>query len=336
MGWTAPSRETRPKVLPSAHSLSHRPWLGVLLVGLVAGSLVTGPPALASGPSVILDRPRVGEYQPVRRNGWIAWQQNTSGRPRHYDVLVRPMDGGSTVRVNADGRSGANGDIEGDLLVYQQFGRGFSSLRFFDLASHTRTTPPQGVNSEQWEYWPSMSGSWLLFGRLFGNGARRVILFNLSTSEQRVVDRVRGEHAYLAPGQVNGDWAVWSRCAPGQACDVVRYRISTDRAHTVANPLDVEQYAPSVDDHGTVYFANREGDCGGRVKLIRQRRGRGARELWRLPNGDDIGRTYVLARPRSNRVLFDHFACGEAGVSDAWQLIDLTSYAHTPGGALDA
>ena len=242
------------------------------------------------------------------------------------------MDGGPAVRVNADGRSGANGDIEGDLLVYQQFGRGYSSLRFFDLSSNQRTTPPTGINSPQWEYWPSMSGPWLLFARLFGNGARRVILFNLSTSEQRVLDRVHGDHAYLAPGQVNGDWAAWSHCSAGATCEVVRYRISTGRAHTVPNPREVEQYAPSVDDHGTVYFASRDGDCGARVRLIRQRRGRNGRELWRLPNGDDIGRTYVLSRRRANRVLFDHFACGEPGVSDAWQLIDLTSYAHMPAG----
>ena len=76
-----------------------------------------------------------------------------------------------------------------------------------------------------------------------------------------------------------------------------------------------------------MYYASRDSDCGSRVRLTRQPRSRPGRELWRLPNGDDIGRTYVLARPRTNRILFDHFACGEPGVSDAWQFLDPTSYA---------
>jgi hypothetical protein len=299
--------------------------LAALALALVLVLVGKGPPALAADPQLILDRPRVGEYQPVRRSGWIAWQQNTRERSRHYDVFVRPTEGGSKFRANAKRRSGANGDIEGDLLVFQQFGRGHSGLRFVDLQSHRRTRPPAAVNSDQWEYWPSMSGDWLLFGRLMRSGPRRVILFNLSTGEERIVDRTRGDHAFLAPGQVNGDWAVWSKCPAGELCNLVRYRISTEVSHTVPNPHALEQYAASVDEDGNTYYAGGGDECGTRVKLIRQPRGGSDEVLWRLPNGDDIGRTYVLARPRANRVLFDHFACGEPGESDAWQLLDRTS-----------
>lgn len=311
-----------------------RPLVMAVFVFVLMG---TSSAALATTPQLILDRPGVGEYQPVRNSGWIAWQQNTRQRSRHYDVFVKPMDGGAKFRANAERRSGANGDIEGNLLVFQQFGRGHSGLRFVDLESHRRTRAPAAVNSDHWEYWPSMSGDWLLFGRLMDNGARRVILFNLSTGEERTLDRTRGEHAFLAPGQVNGDWAVWSRCPAGELCNIVRYRISTQVSHTLPNPRGLEQYAASVDANGNTYYAGGMGDCGTRVKLVRQLRGGPDAVLWRLPNGDDIGRTYVLARPRANRVLYDHFACEEPGESDAWQFMDLTSgfedaASQTPSG----
>ena len=292
--------------------------LAVVMAVLVA----TASPVRAAAPEVILDGPRVGEYQPIRGGGWIAWQQNTRKRPSLYDLYVRPVDGGSKIRVNAKGLNGANGDIEDNLLVYQQFGRKGSSLRFFDLTTHERSRPPSEVNTEQWEYWPSLSGQWLLFGRLMHNGTRRLILFDLSTGEKKVLARVRGESASLAPGQVNGDWAVWSRCASESPCNVVRYRISTEESDIISNSHHREQHSPSVDANGTVYFARGNGDCGNRVRLIRERLDGSEEELWRLPNGDDIGRTHIQMRPHGNTVLYDEFSCGRRVESDAWQLVD--------------
>jgi hypothetical protein len=47
-----------------------------------------------------------------------------------------------------------------------------------------------------------------------------------------------------------------------------------------------------------------------------------AEELWRLPNGDDIGRTHAQVRPHGNTILYDHFSCGGAAESDAWLIVD--------------
>lgn len=292
--------------------------LAVALTTLAA----TAPSAVASNPEVILDRPRIGEYQPIRGAGWIAWQQNSMKRPSHFDVFVRPTDGGSRIRVNAPGTNGANGDIEGDLLVYQQFEQRRSGLRFFDLETGERSHPPSGVNTEQWEYWPSTSGRWLLFGRLNRNGARRLILFDLSTGDGKQLARVRGRDAFLSPGQVNGDWAVWSRCPADSPCNVVRYHISAGESDVIPNPGGRRHHAPSVDTHGTVYYARGRGPCGSRVRLIRQPLEGEEEELWRLPNGDDIGRTHTQVRPRGNTILFDHFSCGRSAESDGWQLVD--------------
>jgi len=294
------------------------PALAVALTTLVASAPTVG----ATTPEIILGRPRVGEYQPVRGGGWIAWQQNTRRRPRHYDVFARPVDGGSKFRVNAPATNGANGDIEGDLLVYQQFEQGRSGLRFFDLATRHRSNPPNGINTEHWEYWPSMSGRWLLFGRLQENGTRRVILFDLSTGVAKRLARVRGEDAFLAPGQVSEDWAVWYRCPSGSPCNVVRYQISTGESDVIANLHGLKHHSPSVDSDGTVYYALGRGRCGNRVRLIRQPLDGPSETLWRLPNGDDIGRTHTQVRPRGNTILYDHFSCDQPAESDAWQLVN--------------
>ena len=120
----------------------------------------------SAAPELLLGRGRFGEYQGVRGEDFLAWQQNSRKHPGQYDVLARPITGGDAFKVNAPDTNGANGGIDGDLLVYQQYERGRSDLKFFDLRTKERTSPPAGVNTRRWEYWPSMSGQWLLFGRL--------------------------------------------------------------------------------------------------------------------------------------------------------------------------
>jgi hypothetical protein len=296
--------------------------VSLALATVLQSVVVDAPAAHAGTPGVILGRPRVGEFQPLRGGGWIAWQQNTRKRPRHYDVLARSVDNGSQFRVNPPGTNGANGDIEGDVLVYQQFERRRSGLRFFDLATRVRSKPPPGINTEHWEYWPSTSGQWLLFGRLQKNTARRIILFDLSTGVAKRLAKVKGVNTFLAPGQVNGQWAVWYRCPSKSECNIVRYHISTGESDVIANPRGLRYHAPSVDAEGTVYYARARGRCGNRVRLIRERLEGSSEELWRLPNGDDIGRTHAQVRPRGNTILYDHFSCGQAAESDAWQIAD--------------
>lgn len=307
----------------SAIGQGHRRVSVSLALGIVIQCVISAAPnAHAGGPEVILGRPRAGEFQPVRGGGWIAWQQNTRKRPRHYDVLARSVENGSQFRVNPPGTNAANGDIEGDLLVYQQFEHRRSGLRFFDLTTREWSKPPAGVNTDAWEYWPSTSGRWLLFGRLQRNTTRRVILFDLSTGEVKRLAKVRGKNRFLAPGQVNGQWAVWYRCPSRAECNIVRYDISTAESDVIANADGLRYHAPSVDHEGTVYYARARSQCGNRVRIIRERVDGSSEELWRLPNGDDIGRTHAQVRPRGNTILYDHFSCGQAAESDVWQIVD--------------
>jgi hypothetical protein len=278
--------------------------------------------ASAATPSLLLGRPGAGEYQPVEGDEFIAWQQNSRAHPRHYDVYARPLGGGEKFKVNAPSTNGANGEIDGDRLVYQQFKRGASDLKFFDLSSKRRSNPPRRVNTDQWEYWPSLSGRWLLFGRLYASGTRRIILFDLSTNSARRLDRVRHDGAFLAPGQVNGDYAVWSKCRSARKCDVVRYHIPDGASKTIPNPTG-QQHAPSVAEDGTVFFARSRGACGSGVRLVRYSLDGTSAVLWQLPSGDDIGATSVhLDADGTTMVLYDHFACREAAESDAWRIAE--------------
>jgi List-Bact-rpt repeat protein len=297
--------------------------LCTLIVALPLLVVTSVPEALAAEPEILLGRSRVGEYQPVRGDNLLAWQQNTRQRPGHYDVYARPIDGGGKFKVNAGGTNGANGGIEGDVLVYQQFTRKKSDLKFFDLAARSRSSPPTGVNTDQWEYWPSMSDEWLLFARLYGNDVRRIFLFELSTGDSLRLGQVRGTHSFLAPGQVSGDWAVWSTCRQNQkVCDVIRYHIPDGTRETIPNN-DRSQHAPSVTPDGTVYFARSNGRCGGNVKLIRHPLEGAETVLWRISSGDDVGSTKTFVDQQGmTTVLFDQFDCDQPAGSDAWEIVE--------------
>ena len=292
--------------------------LSCILMGLTS-LVVAATDARTATPELLLGRNKVGEYQPVRGGTYLAWQQNTRQHPSHYDVFARPMAGGEKFKVNARKTQGANGGIDGDTLVYQQFTGKRSDLKFFDLGTRTRTSPPAGVNTDQWEYWPSLSGDWLLFARLYGNDARRIFLFDLSTGDSSRLDMVRGAGSDLAPGQMSGDWAVWSKCRKG-GCDVIRYHIPDGTREKIPNN-GTRQHAPSVDPDGTVFFARANARCGGSVKLVRRPLQGNETVLWRISSGDDISTTRTFVDPDGvTTVLFDQFDCDQAIGSDAWAM----------------
>jgi len=276
----------------------------------------------SAAPELLLGRNRFGEYQGVRGEDFLAWQQNTRKHPGQYDVFARPMTGGDAFKVNAAGTNGANGGIEGDLLVYQQYDGGKSDLKFFDLRTKDRTSPPAGVNTRRWEYWPSMSGQWLLFGRLAGDGSREIILYDLSTRDATKLDEVGRRDTFLEPGQVNGDYAVWSRCTRGTKCNVILYNIVDGVKTRIPNP-GAFQYAPSVSPDGTVTFARSASGCGNRVRLLSYPLDGPATVLWHVPSGGDVGTTRVFVGAQGNATIyFDNFGCSQPAASDVWQILE--------------
>ena len=71
------------------------------------------------------------------------------------------------------------------------------------------------------------------------------------------------------PGQVNGDYAVYTHCGK-VTCNVFRYQISTGQRVKMPNASARRvQYAPSVSADGTVYYASSRFACGKDVRIRR-------------------------------------------------------------------
>ena len=291
------------------------------VVTISATAAVLAPLASAVTPQPVLRSGKAGEFQPAPGDGILAWQENTRKRPNRYTVFARP-DGGQRFKVNAKKTNGANGSIEGNSLIYQQYKGRKSNLKFFNLTTKKRREPSKGVNTKHWEYWPSISDDHLLFGRLKRNGGRRIQLFNLEERKSSLLHRTISKKAFLAPGQVNGDYAVWYKCSPKKQCDVFRYHIPSDTREKIANSGAVQR-SPSVSPEGTVYLVRSGKGCGNEAELVRQPPELEAPPtvLWQLPSGADVSRTHAHVTSDGGRDLYyEHNTCRDPVASDIYKI----------------
>jgi hypothetical protein len=282
--------------------------------------VVAAAPGAAAGSAAVLHT-RAGEFQPARSARFLAWERNTPARPGHYDVFVRSRPG-RRIKVNSPGTMGANGGIDGRRLVYQQWRKGDSDIRIFDLRRRKRGYPPRGVNTPRWEYWPSISGRWILFGRRLPGGARRVILYDRRSRRVRTLARTSGPRQFAAPGQVSGRWAVWWKCTPATGCNVFRYDIRSKRRLRAPNPGRYQR-APSVTPQGTVYFVRSGDRCGRSAKIMRYFPGARPKVLVELREGVTSSDTYAHSGRRGpTRLFYERNRCGDPAASDIWRLRD--------------
>ena len=180
--------------------------------------------------------------------------------PNHFDAFLT-RTGGPRVKLNAKGE-GFIGGIDPPMVAYQQIANGQSNLKLYNADTQTRSNPPAGVNTAAWEWEPSISGDWLLFGRQTSS-TQLVILHSLTTRTSHPRPGPRFRH----PGQVNGDFAAWTRCR--RACDVVRRQISSVNDTVLQKPATKFQYGGGVTSTGIVYVARSGPKCGGDVKVVR-------------------------------------------------------------------
>jgi hypothetical protein len=298
-----------------------RPWVGSAAVGLV-GLVCVGSTALAAVVQVpVLTTPR-DEVQAAASDAFLAWSQNGRAHPHLYSVWARPS-GGARFRVNHTGTQGFLGGIDGDTLAYQQIKRNQSDIKLFDLVTRVRRNPPVGVNTPAWEYRPTISGSWILFGRLRVSVHRRqIILFNSSTRQRIVLaDRPEGSATSpsATPGQVNGNFAVWSQCT-ATACSVWEYDITAATKTRLPNTTPGQfNYAPSVDNTGTAYFAHSGRACGGATVQKRPIGGLTA-SVVTLAGSRDIEHTYLWTGATQLNLLFAKVNC-RTGSGDIFKII---------------
>jgi len=248
---------------------------------------------------------------------YFAWTRGSRTR-----LLIQSGPGQPAFQVNGSRSRAWSGSIDGTTFVYQLARGGDSDIRLMDVVSHAKS-PPTGINTRRWEWHPTISGDWILFGRsAFDRHRSRVILHNTSTAQTIMLADVQGKSTRADPGQVSGDYAVWDRCAH-HVCNVFRYQISTDHTTRIPNTLAGQlQYDPSVTDTGTVYFVHSGDGCGRNVRLIEWIEGQPLNVLLEFGPGRDVTSTTqaVPDQVAGTDVYFDRYTCRTAA-SDIYKIV---------------
>ena len=258
---------------------NHPVPFSILALGLAAALTLVGmTPAFAASPTVVLDDPNVNEVGVAVSADYFAWSANSETSPGQWNTYVRPIGGGPATRLNPDGTQSDNFGIDDSTVVYTVFNGSNDNLHMYDASTQTHSGLPQ-INTRLHEYQPSLSGDWLLFTRSKPDAWQKVILFNLSTGERRLLARAPLPHTILRTDQVSGDWVTFEHCRDHWAsggtysnCNVFRYQISTQDVVKIPNP-GLQQFEGGVSQDGTVYFTRTGGAdmgvCGADAQIIR-------------------------------------------------------------------
>ena len=291
------------------------------VVVLAAAALVVSAAAslAASSPVPVKATPR-NEISPAAGNDWFAWSKSRGTRESPFDVYAQ-QTGYAAFKVNPKGTQAYTGGIDGTTLLYQLIrGRtgARSDLRLYDLATRRQPPMPAGVNSSQWECCGTISAGWILYsrGESYSRDTQLILLRNLTTGEQRVLDALRNRKGLTSAGQLNGNFAVWRRCNPHPRCQTFRYDLATASATALPTAPGKVVYAPSVNEYGTAYYVQSDPGCGKAVQLVKQPLDGGAEVIASIPPGRDIDVTYahhVIESPpegvRRTRVYYDLLRC---------------------------
>jgi hypothetical protein len=295
---------------------------GLLIVAAIV-ALVVVPTAYALLSQQGVKTTRLYEQVPAAATDgatdYFAWSQNSRAHRNRFNAYLT-RTGEARVKLNSKG-NGFLGGIDPPTVAYQQVVKGNSNIKLYDADLQTRSNPPASVNTGDWEWEPSISGDWLLFGRQTSS-SQFVILRSLTTATEIILDQgPRFRHA----GQVNGDYAAWTRCNR-TTCNVVRRQISTVSDTVLSKPTRKLQYGAAVTGGGIVYAARSGAKCGADTKIVRY-----------FGVGDPAGGTIVAdlgvtgrdlwsAYARDNDdgsvdVFYDRYVCGKS-TSDIYRIND--------------
>lgn len=280
--------------------------VAALASALPAAVVTDGSPAAAKAPAPVVAR-RVSEIWPVASSSYLAWAENSLRRPKRYRAFVKPA-GGEAFRVNRKGRSGFPGGIDGNRLIFTESGKSLN-LRLLDLATRARLRLPDQVNTKAEEWGATLSGRWLLFGRVErapsrGGVVSKVLLFDLETGTGK--ELAASTSRRLEPGQVNGDWALWHRCTDTN-CVTFRYRISDGSKEAIS--LAQPSYAGAIAADGTAYYAVSRPKCGKEVAYYEDPVDAPARLLFTLPEGVDLRSSFAYDDAGATKVVFGRVKC---------------------------
>ena len=293
--------------------------IALITVGLMA------TPANAVTPVVVVATPKI-ELVPKASTTFLAWTQVSTSYST--SSVKAEAIGGTPFSVSAKGVQTAVGGIDGSTLIYSEYSQG-GDIALFDLATKTALPVPSGVNTKANEEALGISGSHLLFARVF-NFHYSIVLFDTSTGTSLVLYSHKDTSrriASLGGAQLNGNYVTWGQyvftSAPSYRevrCDVTLYDIAAATAMKVPNPDKKCQSGPAVSADGTLYFDRSGLNCGQHAKVIKQPLGGTESVVYALKNGHDFfSATAVDNGDGSTDLYFDPERCGTDG-GDIWKL----------------
>jgi hypothetical protein len=298
----------------------------VIVAGLVAVplayALLTETPVFASRKN---ERNPAADFDGTGGEVW-AFTRSRTGYPNRYDAYAKE-GANASFKLNTVGQ-GWTGGIDYPTVVYQRVYNGQSNIYLYDLSDDSRPATPDGVNTTKWEWHPTISGDWLLYGRDDNSTpTQRIVLHNSVTHAELLLSSLTKASHYLQPDQVNGNVATYTRCTP--ICNVVRYNITDSTRMTLGKPVTSRprhQYAGAVSSSGAVYLVRSGPNCGERVKIVRYDTDRADPPLGTvvatLPSGVDIA--FAFARQKADGsvdVFYDRVNCS-TGRFDIYKVAD--------------
>jgi hypothetical protein len=303
----------------------------VLLIAVISG--VTAAIAIGATAPVPVKATARNEASPAAGDDWFVWARSRERRASPVDLYAQRA-GAKPFKVNRRATQAYAGGIDGTTLVYQVI-RGqlaaHSDLRLFNLATRRHKRIPRGIDTNAWECCGTISGDWLLFsrGHTYSSDRQLVLLRNLVTGEQRVLDALRNRKGLVSAGQLNGTFVVWERCNPFPRCHVFRYDIGTGSATALPVPAGKIPYAPSVNQYGTAYYLQSNRGCGKSVQLMKQGLMGPPELLASLPKGRDVDVSYAhseATKPPSElvttRIYYDQVTCDKRRQWDIYRVDD--------------
>ena len=293
----------------------------LMVVGSASAAQIT--------PTLVLGGSKIDQTLPSANATYVGWAQNSIANPKHYDAFYEtlPAGSGSPVMLNVAGTSGYMGSLDGDTTnaVFQEAAGSNSDIELYDLTTHVTSTPPAGINTNLWEWRPSLSQGFIEFGRnSFAKAGSpwKVMAYNPNTTSIITLATEPNSCRCLIPGQVSPQYATWTDCL--NSCNAYFYSFANQRTHKIPNPLGDPQYNPSVDPAtGTFYYARSGLACGAHAKIMRWTIGDAAPTVVAsLPAGYDAAyKTFDYVDQSSNdNVFFDRLKCGGSFYSDIYEI----------------